>query len=1322
MAFLLSPIIHITTELLKYFIKFRLGDNAFTTIEGGIIDIGEGYFSQGIQKYLNKNKPIKLITSAFQFADDEFIQIVSDPVLKQTIISKPFHSLPRLQEFAKKIPNNLDDKLILNALVNQFKEDWPRRFSEEQFDQMARIYRNCLDKGLAMISEQILPTIYRKVDRIEGTTNEIKINTEQGLLFSEESNTLLHEIVKSLPPMGKSLDLNRIPMPDSPPLKPKLFLPRELLIDDLQKRMDLNPWIAFVDSQGKGKSQLAISLSRNFKQSYWITFRNRGIDSINHLHDQLASWLTQVTGKIDYWHLYMNGLSLVDLVNLLAKNIGKGSLLILDDLPNFVKSPGFYDELEIVSKILLENKIKILTTCQWPMPAYIKRNFSSQLLVTGCPTFTTDDILEFLALSGAPDKYKKDGIVTWIFILSKGLPCLVVSTIYWLIASNWDYSSTTIDDFINGEPIRETLEDNQKILLSKLGNPEKELIYRLSIIGDNFTKNTGIEIASLSPKISFPNEVLNNLIGPWIDQLDNGDLNVTPLLLQSGENNLPFEIKQSIHRLIVKNIAPNNVISASKASSFFAHLWQAHDYQDFARAIFELLVKVRTVEQARYFDWVTDLLVGIPWPEEIDLNWRIFIRSEQVRVSAMANKNYYKINLELDSLLKQANIQVNLLSMITAYLSTGLVNIELPLSITLPRSLALLQLSTLNPNPLEQFFNKDLINHLPITLWAQGIKAQSYEQIKNFLEELSKLESNTMSFICNSQDYLEACVHLIDRLVVLEAKKPSLEQDWFLVLSELDYLENLSIVKAYYPLQVSFDRTRAIIYSDFQNKPNEAILYLDNLNLSSNLEVSFIINYTKGCIFATDSQHNNAIECFQKAENISINHFKFYKFENAKFLLLEYSKNNEYIKSIQQTTHLILGLKQSSDNLQLDKWEKYEILAELSIVYWENKDFRKACASLFIYVQAIVEEQNFEDKRYKELFNKLGHCLGWYLSIAQNGNPITTTLSGDMYAPVKTGFFCIKNETLGNYESPYGYNKELLLLQYGLLCHTCGLNRLALRSFRTLFTLFTNNRIKSFIIVNKSFCDLSILEFLYGNNGNWINYYQNAIECLAAIHANLEKLNSDQQEINKTVDFSLIKDSDLQIAERQTLYLIVIPIFFGLIDENNANKQDKLAELANEIQRLQRSYNYDLDEWKCVFKYLSGLFTFTNLGNKLDYPGKRDKNIFEIIWYILVSTNKEMPLTDVLKMQLSAVLSLVEYGTLTSSISFYIGKIMYTFWQKVAKEQRFLIFSPDELLNNLAKFTLNQGANTIRKVINAVSFSVKISISEEYKEKLKTLK
>ena len=194
MADHVKNLVRFATELVKYYAEKALGEGASAVLVKELTDLAGENVTEKITNFLNQNERAQKLLEAFKAADFCFIQKVEDETLKQLIISQPFAALPTLENLAGNLNTTLDDANLFKAIRNQFEIDWPQQLTDQQLSIATRTYVDCLDRALATKFEQLLQTLYRKVDRVENTSRGIKADTEQILEKQDRIDAKLEKI------------------------------------------------------------------------------------------------------------------------------------------------------------------------------------------------------------------------------------------------------------------------------------------------------------------------------------------------------------------------------------------------------------------------------------------------------------------------------------------------------------------------------------------------------------------------------------------------------------------------------------------------------------------------------------------------------------------------------------------------------------------------------------------------------------------------------------------------------------------------------------------------------------------------------------------------------------------------------------------------------------------------------------------------------------------------------------------------------------------------------------------------------------------------
>ncbi len=163
--------LHFLTELLKHQAKKQLGDGALTVLADALADYAGETVTEKVTAFLDAGQNAEKLLTAFREADACFAPL--NPDYAQMITSKPLSALERLEKLAKRFTTHLDSTALLAGIQAQLQADWGEEFPPEFYPQAARAYRDCLEHALAVVTGDLLPVIFAKVERIEGWVREL---------------------------------------------------------------------------------------------------------------------------------------------------------------------------------------------------------------------------------------------------------------------------------------------------------------------------------------------------------------------------------------------------------------------------------------------------------------------------------------------------------------------------------------------------------------------------------------------------------------------------------------------------------------------------------------------------------------------------------------------------------------------------------------------------------------------------------------------------------------------------------------------------------------------------------------------------------------------------------------------------------------------------------------------------------------------------------------------------------------------------------------------------------------------------------------------
>jgi hypothetical protein len=98
---------------------------------------------------------------------------------------------------------------------------------------------------------------------------------------------------------------------------------------------------------------------------------------------------------------------------------------------------------------------------------------------------------------------------------------------------------------------------------------------------------------------------------------------------------------------------------------------------------------------------------------------------------------------------------------------------------------------------------------------------------------------------------------------------------------------------------------------------------------------------------------------------------------------------------------------------------------ELAWNHWASGKKRRASAALCALVFGLVTDNDPGNPRFREVYNKTGHALGWYVT---NGAVEQFPLEGSgAYRPVEAGFFAIGRKMMQKHIPTNGFSMSSIL-------------------------------------------------------------------------------------------------------------------------------------------------------------------------------------------------------------------------------------------------------------------------------------------------------
>lgn len=372
----------------------------------------------------------------------------------------------------------------------------------------------------------------------------------------QQLTQLASHLLPALLPSGDSLvgsTLTRFPLICSaiPPL-PQFAHRRESLVTELLQKLGASGVLILTGSSGTGKTTLAKFIGQEVREHwFWLSLSGRESDQVN-------EGLRQAGAVLDV-HPEVHS-------------------LILDGLDLDAAGLSMCEEhFGGVLHTVLSRRGRVIVTTVRSLPDRVLRRCGVQSSsIINVPPFTEDDIAAFAASLGCSDPDRAKLWATATMLHTRGHPQLVHARLHRLAHLQWP--SMKPEDILQlpSEVVDEQSQARQ--LLSHADEDQRELLYRLSVIGGSFRRDHAIIIGESPPSVTYPGDVLDQLVGPWIEQAAGDYYRLSPLLDGAATQVWSAQRIQSINVTVARTLMTCPPVTTVEATTALLHAWKALDY------------------------------------------------------------------------------------------------------------------------------------------------------------------------------------------------------------------------------------------------------------------------------------------------------------------------------------------------------------------------------------------------------------------------------------------------------------------------------------------------------------------------------------------------------------------------------------------------------------------------------------------------------------------------------------------------------------------------------------------------------------------------
>ena len=200
---------------------------------------------------------------------------------------------------------------------------------------------------------------------------------------------------------------------------------------------------------------------------------------------------------------------------------------------------------------------------------------------------------------------------------------------------------------VNAETVRRVLDTVESV-------EARSLLYRLNLIGSEFSMKQATVVAEVEPPVIHPRERLEQLLGLWVQSESPSRFSISPLIQTLGSEDLPRTTFHNCHLALASEIVRRPSIDQLEAFQAFSHFAAGGDYNGAAFVLLRGLEAFARVEGDFRDPILSMIWIDLPLPVEIDLALRLQIRAFQVRLRAKQKKDLSFLLDDFDALVEEA--------------------------------------------------------------------------------------------------------------------------------------------------------------------------------------------------------------------------------------------------------------------------------------------------------------------------------------------------------------------------------------------------------------------------------------------------------------------------------------------------------------------------------------------------------------------------------------------------------------------------------------------------------------------------------------------
>lgn len=244
--------------------------------------------------------------------------------------------------------------------------------------------------------------------------------------------------------------------------------------------------------------------------------------------------------------------------------------LIVDDINEIEDSTVSRRFSQLLTAIRRRDAVCIATAYREPTTRSLDACGLSLEHVVRVPNLDEDEVAQLVSIAGGDI----DRSARLVFLLSSmGHPQLAKAVIASARRSGW---SSLEGETISIKEVQAGVDSERRrlrtTLVARLDENRRRLLLRTSLLHGRFPRELGCAVGEVEPSLPLPGELLNSLIGPWIDEVGGGRLRVSPLVRGAGAEDLSAKEQRATHVEVARWLSPiDDTLDAAEVNTLFFH-------------------------------------------------------------------------------------------------------------------------------------------------------------------------------------------------------------------------------------------------------------------------------------------------------------------------------------------------------------------------------------------------------------------------------------------------------------------------------------------------------------------------------------------------------------------------------------------------------------------------------------------------------------------------------------------------------------------------------------------------------------------------------